>query len=111
MKSKLMKILIIASAVFFLSAGISMAHDWKGGHHKPGGHSYGDYKKWHAPHNGWHKKNFKRNHYKYRDRYHHKTRHEYPHHNVGHYPSHGGVFFGFSVADPNFAFSVGVKGR
>ena len=45
MKTRIQKIIIMAVALLFLVAGVSIADDLKDSWHKPLGHAYGDYKK------------------------------------------------------------------
>jgi hypothetical protein len=71
MNTRIMKIIIAAAALFFVSSGVSFAHDWD--HRRPE-KAYGHYKvKKH--HFGWHKKHYKpgRHHrgYVYKEVHHH----------------------------------------
>jgi len=45
MKSRIKKIIIVATALLFVGSGVSFAHDWKDRPHKQRGHAYGHYKK------------------------------------------------------------------
>ena len=54
MISQIKKITILIAVFLFVITGVSFAHDWKRGHHKPPGHAYGHYKKGHGHHTDWH---------------------------------------------------------
>ena len=49
MKTRIKKIIIMAVALFFVSVGVSFAHDLKGSQHKSPGNAYGHYKKGYYP--------------------------------------------------------------
>jgi hypothetical protein len=105
MKANIMKIIITATALLFLGAGISLAGDWKGGgYHKPPGNAYGHYK-WDGGHPGWNKEHYRRYYDCDESRYHNRN---YNYSN--HYPSRSGFAFGFAISDPNIAVVFGAKG-
>ena len=56
MKTRIKKIIIMAVALFFVSVGVSFAHDQKSNQHKPRGNAYGYYKKGYDYHPGWYNK-------------------------------------------------------
>jgi len=100
MKTQIKKIVIVAVALLFVSAGVSLAHDLKGHPKKAPGHSYGHYKKGYDHHPGWYHKYHKPNRYHCRDRYHYDR----------HAP-HGRTIIGFKVSEPDYKFVVVVKDR
>jgi hypothetical protein len=105
MKTQIKKIIILVCVLFFVAASTSFAHDWKRGHHKPPGHAYGHYKKGHGHHIYWHgPRHHLRRHYYYKvvPEHHH-------YHHYERYPEHSAFFLGFSVYEPDYAVSVGVK--
>ena len=130
MKTKLLKLLVILSAMTFFGAGAAMAKDRYGDrkHRLPDKtevhkkvdrhHNYGNgrhYKK-HATlgHYGHHyshrhyKKHYAPKHY----HKHHKRCHPHHHyHGAGRYSAYNSFSVGFAVFDPNVAFSIGVNGR
>ena len=96
MKTQIMKIIITAVTLLFVSVGVSFAHDgnrkhhkhrgndhghykngyddhhgWHNKHHNPPRRIYRHYKKWHGHHNRWHKKHYKRWHH-YSDGHHYR---------------------------------------
>ena len=112
MKTRIKKIILMAVALFFVSAGLSVAHDSKDSHHKKHGHAYGFYKKGYDSHPGWHTQRHKPK-YHYRDRYRyrevHKVQHHY-HHSDRHAPREGS-FIGFKLNEPGYKVVVVVKDR
>ena len=60
MKTRIKKIIMIAAALIFVSAGVCFAHDWNDRNHKPPGKAYGYYQVKKAP-PGWANKNFRPN--------------------------------------------------
>ena len=78
MKTRIKKIIIMAVALFFVSVGVSLAHDQKGNQHKSRGHAYGHYKKGYDYHPGWYNKHHKYR-YHYRDRYRYREVHKVRH--------------------------------
>jgi hypothetical protein len=60
MKTRIKKIIMIAAALIFVSAGVSFAHDWNDRNHKPPGKTYGYYQVKRLP-PGWANKNFRPN--------------------------------------------------
>jgi len=136
MKTRIKIIIITAVALFFVSVGVSFAHDgkrehhklrgnahgnykngyddhhgWYNKHHKPRRHPYRHYKKWHGHHYRWHKKHYKRRHHN-RDRHRyrevHRCHHHY-HHYYDHHALHEGTIIGFKLKEPGFKFAVVVK--
>ena len=60
MKTRIKKIIMIATALIFVSAGVSFAQDWNDRNHKPPGKAYAYYQvKKLSP--GWANKNFRPN--------------------------------------------------
>ena len=105
MISQIKKITILIAVFLFVITGVSFAHDWKRGHHKPPSHAYGHYRKGHGHHTDWHGPR----HY-HKRHYYHKEVHEHHHyHHYERYPQHSAFFFSFSVYEPDYAVSVGVK--
>ena len=136
MKTRIKKIMIVVAALLFLGSGVSFAHDWNRGHHKPRSyghdyykngyddnygwhnrrhkpprHTYRHNKKWHGNHRRWHKKQHKRWHNN-RDRHHYRkgnrVQHNY-HHGYDHRAPHEGNVLGFKLKEPGFKFAVVVK--
>jgi hypothetical protein len=115
MKTKIIKIIILLAVSLFLSASISMAHEKKGGHHKPRGNAYG-HQKWDGHHPGYQKKHYKSYHHEQRPKHHYHKRHYHKkyhdhHRSYKRYPHHNGFFFGMSIYDPNMAVIFGTKGH
>ncbi len=108
MKSKLLKILAIATLMIFLGAGVSLADGWKGDRGKHG-NAYGHYK-----HGGYHHYHYAPPRPVYVERHHRPVvveRHYYPAPVYYAAPAPSGFFFGMSVADAGSAFSFGMSGR
>jgi len=106
MKTRIKKIIILVSALFFVSTGVSLAHDWKRGHHKPQKHTRGYHKKGHDQHSGRHNQQYKHKRH-YRDRYHHREVHK-----VRHYDRHAPreeAIVAVKVKEPGFKFAIVVK--
>ena len=112
MKTRIKKILIMAVALLFVGAGVSLAHDVKGNQQKLRGHAPGHYKKGDDYHPGWYAKRHTPQ-YHYRDRYRHRKVHKVQHHyhySDRHAPREG-TFIGFKVNEPDYKFVVVVKDR
>jgi len=60
MKTRIKKIILIATAMIFVGSGVSFAHDWNDRDYKPPGKAYGHYQIKKVP-PGWTNKNFKPN--------------------------------------------------
>ena len=112
MKTRIKEIIIMAVALFFVSVGVSFAHDLKGSQHKSPGNAYGHYKKGYDYHPGWYNKHHKPK-YNSRDRYRYrevpKVRHHY-HHSDRQAPRERNTI-GFKVNEPDFKIAVVVKNR
>jgi hypothetical protein len=126
MKAKLVKILVISAVLAFFSAGVSLAHDWKGGrHNSPKAKAYSHYKQDNKNHHKFDRNRHFQNQYRHKhlskhDRCHPRRPvviHKHHHHHHHHYRpywncrSHAGIGFSLSVLDPNVAFLIGVMGR
>jgi hypothetical protein len=119
MKTKVVKIMVIAAVFAFFSAGVSMAQDRMGGRQNTQkAKAYGHYKQ-DKNHKFEHNRHFKMYHgHKRYSKYHQCPRcrpvglHR-DHHHAAYkkYRSYTGVVWHLSVLDPNMAFSSGVKGR
>lgn len=120
MKSKAIKIIVIAAVFAFFSAGVSIAQDRRGGRqNNVKAKAYTHYKQA-KNHKFEHSKNFKKfvGHTHYSKHYscpqcrpvvvHNYHRHYSTYRN---YRPHTGIFWNLSVVDPNVAFSFGVVGR
>jgi hypothetical protein len=94
----------MAVALLFVSAGVSFAHDPKGGHHKSSGNAYGHYKKAPDPHPGLYKKHLKPG-YHFRDRFRHRVIRKVHHR----HPRRSGTIVGFKVKDQGYKIAVIVK--
>lgn len=75
MKTKTLKIVVVAVALFFAGASVSMAGDRRGRHSGPSKHGYGHqqwkgHHNWKGPHSGWHKRNDKEYRHGYNPRRH-----------------------------------------
>jgi len=116
MKSKAIKIIVIAAVFAFFSAGVSMAQDRMGGRQNTA--KTKDYSHYKQDKNH----NFENN--KYVSKYHGHKHYNCPqcrpvvlrnyHYNYSpykNYRSQTGAFWTLSVVEPNMAFSIGVKGR
>ena len=79
MKTRIKEIIILVSALFFVSTGVALAHDLKRGHPKPQKHAHGYHKKGHDQHFDWYKKHYKPGRH-YRDKYHHREIHKVHYH-------------------------------
>jgi len=120
MKTKAIKIIMIAAVIAFFSAGVSMAQDRRGGRQDTQkAKAYGHFKQ-DKNHKYEHIRHFKKYHGHKRYSKHHPCHHcrpvvlqKYHHHGVyKKYRSYnGGVVWQLSVLDPNMVFSIGVKGR
>jgi len=109
MKTRIKKIIITAVALFFVSVGVSLAHDQKGNQHKSRGHAYGHYKKGYDYHPGWYNKHHKYR-YHYRDRYRYREVHKVRRHYDRHAPR-GRSIIGFKANDLDYKIVVVVKNR
>ena len=120
MKTKAIKIIVIAAVFAFFSAGVSMAQERMDGRKDTQkNNQYSHYKQ---------DKNHKFENNKYVKKY-HGQKHYSKHYNFSqcrpvvlhnhhynyspykNYRSQTGIFWTLSVVDPNMAFSIGVKGR
>lgn len=108
MKSNILKILVIATLIVFIGAGVSMADGWKNESGKRG-NAYGHYKQ---------KEYHHYQHYVPRTVYveHHYRpvvveRHVYHPPVVYQAPVPSGYFFGMSVMEPGMAFGFGMSGH
>lgn len=117
MKAKPVLILAIAAVFIFLSTGISMAKDWKGGHSYAGnGHAYGHYKadkhykvvphKHRVP-----KRVVVNHHHYYQPRPVVVQKHFHQYNSYEPYPYRVGSFVAFSILNPDVAFSVAIGGH
>ena len=109
MKTRIKKIIIIAAALLFLGSGVSFAHDWHRGYHRPPGHAHGHYKKWHGHHHGWHKKHYKHRRH-HRERYVYKEVHH--HYQDSHHRRRApreDVIYKAARNDPKVIFKVIIK--
>ena len=109
MKTRIKEIIIMAVALFFVSVGVSFAHDLKGSQHKSPGNAYGHYKKGYDYHPGWHKKHNKSR-YHYHDRYRYREVPKFRYHYDRPTPRKGNII-GFKVNEPDFKIAVVVKNR
>ena len=120
MKSKAIKIIMIAAVFAFFSAGVSMAQNWKGDRqNSPKARGYGHYQQ-DKNHKFQHNRQFKNHHRHrhfsknqrcpYRRPFVQKYRHNHYRH-YRNYRSHASIAWSLSFFDPNAAFSVGVMGR
>ena len=108
MKINALKILLIATLMIFLGAGVSLAGGWKGDC-GPRGNSYGHYK-----HGGYHHYHYAPPRPVYVERHYRPVvveRHYYPAPVYYAPPPPSGFFFGMSVADAGSAFSFGMSGQ
>ena len=106
MKTRIKKIIILVSALFFVSTGVSLAHDSKRGHHKPQKHAHGYHKKGHDQHFDWHKKHYKHRRH-YRDKYCHREVHKVRHYHR--YSPREEAIVAVKVKEPGFKFAIVVK--
>ena len=109
MKTRIKKIIIMAVALFFVSVGVSFAHDQKSNQHKPRGNAYGYYKKGYDYHPGWYNKHPKPK-YNSRDRYRYREVPKVRYHYDRPTPRKGNII-GFKVNEPDFKIAVVVKDR
>ena len=80
MKSRIKKIIIVATALLFVGSGVSLAQrdDWKDRSHKQRGHAYGHYKKGFDYRSGRTEKHFYGyRHPRYNPRQHYKKQYRY----------------------------------
>jgi len=110
MKTKIIKIVIILTAALFMSASMSLANEWKGGHQKPQGNAYG-HQKWDGHHPGYQKKHYNSYHHQDRPKYHYREKVHEHHHYYKSYQPPSEFFFGMSIYDPAMAVIFGVKGH
>jgi hypothetical protein len=124
MKKRLMKTILLATALVLLGTGISFADGWRGRSHQPPGHAYGHYK--FKGHPGDHHKNYGR-HYKHpRAKWQHykkhpcrpfykplhgkhPRRHIHRHHHYSERIQHSGSAFKLSVRDQDRAVKIVIK--
>ena len=120
MKTKAIKIIVIAAVFAFFSTGVSMAQDRMGGRQNTAKtKAYGHYKQ-DKNHKFENNKHFnKYNGHKHYSKHYNCPQcrpvvlynHHYYYRPYKNYRSHNGAFWTFSVVDPNMAFSIGVRGR
>src|SRR5210317_1401631 len=109
MKTRIKEIIIMAVALFFVSVGVSFAHDLKGSQHKSPGNAYGHYKKGYDYHPGRYNKHHKPK-YNFRDRYRYREVPKFRYHYDRPTPRKGNII-GFKVNEPDFKIAVVVKNR
>ena len=109
MKTRIKKIIIMAVALFFVSVGVSFAHDVKGSPKKAPGNAYGYYKKGYDYHPGWYNKHPKPK-YNFRDRYRYREVPKFRYHYDRPTPRKGNII-GFKVNEPDFKIAVVVRDR
>lgn len=110
MKTKIIKIIIILTAALFMSAGISVANEWKAAHAKANGNAYG-HQKWNGHHPGYQKKHVRSYHHEQRPEHHYREEVHEHHAYYKSYPPQIGFFFSMSMYDPTMAVIFGVKGH
>jgi len=129
MKTRIKNIIILVTALLFVSAGVSFAHDSKSKHHKPPKHFNGFHKKGHdqhkvvpkvhhhyynfdrrAPHSDWYNRHYKHRRH-YRDRYHHREvlRVHHHYHHYGRHAPREEAIVAVKVKEPGFKFAIVVK--
>ena len=109
MKTRIKKIIMIAAALIFVSAGVSFAHDWNDRDHKPPGKAYGYYQVKKLP-PGWTNKNFRPN-PPITKRYVYKEVRGYRHYDGHHRPPapRRNVVYKTAKKDPIVVFKIIVK--
>ena len=110
MKTRIVKIFIVAMALIFAGAGVSFAHDSRGSRPKPREDVHGYYEQGHHYHPGRH--HHPKPKYKFHERHRHRNHHEYHyHHRRDRHGSHKGSVVGFKVNEPGLKVVVVVKDR